>query len=107
MKPPIPALELQYRRKGDKLPSVGTQFDEMFRFSQTIGSFSPLLQHWYLSSDKSESDALLYEAFDANGPTAAAHAVVSTETQGIHDIRAISAWNGARVKAEGASLSSM
>ena len=106
MKPSLPTLELQYRRADGELPSVEVQMDELFRFSRVISSFSPLLQQWFLTSDKSKEDALLYEAFDSVGPTTAAMAVLRHESKGVNDLRSISVWNGAEGKGDTAHLSS-
>ncbi|PWF55239.1 immunity 52 family protein [Massilia glaciei] len=107
MKPTIPALELQYRRDGASLPSVETQFDEIYRFSQVVGSFSPLLHEWYLATGNSETEALQYKAFDAGGASEAARAVVRTKTHGKTDIRSISVWNGANSDEESAGMTSI
>lgn len=102
-----PAMELYFRREVTTLIDVTTQLQELYEFSRAAGSFSPLLQHWLLSSDKSKSEALMYEAFDANGPTTAALAVLRQRSKGVTDLRSISLWNGADVDAESAGLSSL
>ena len=48
----------------------------------------------------------MYEAFDADGPTTAALAVLREENKGVNDLRTISLWNGAEASAEGAGLTS-
>ena len=101
-----PALELFFRRERSTLIDVESQMAELFEFSRTAGEFSPLLQRWLLSSDKSEEDASRYEAFDANGPTSAALAVLREKSRGVNDIRSMSLWNGAEADAENATLSS-
>lgn len=106
MKPSLPTLELQYRRTGGVLPSIQLQIEELFRFSRVIAPFSPLLQRWFLTSAKSKEEALLYEAFNDDGPTPSALAVLLQRNQGIDDIRSVSLWNGAQEDAEAASLSS-
>jgi hypothetical protein len=106
MKPTLPTLELQYRRPGNKLPSVEEQMDELFRFEQTVSPFSPLFAEWFLTSDKSKEDAWLYKAFDAAGPTTAALAVLREKNKGVDDIRSISLWNGAEGKGDTAGLTS-
>jgi hypothetical protein len=103
---PLPTLDLQYRRIGTVLPTVDLQFDELFRFAQVVGEFSPLLKEWFLTSDKDIADALRYQAFDANGPTPAALAIVRTESKNVNDLRSISVWNGAEIQANSAVLSS-
>ena len=103
---PLPTLDLQYRRIGTVLPTVDLQFDELFRFAQLVGEFSPLLKEWYLTSDKDIAEALRFQAFDANGPTPAALAIVRTESENVNDLRSISVWNGAEVQANSAVLSS-
>ncbi len=106
MTPTLPTLELQYRRTGMDLPTVDLQLQELFCFAQVVREFSPLLEKWYLTSDRDLADALRYEAFDSTGPTPAALAVVGTESINLHDIRSISIWNGAENAADSAVLSS-
>ena len=106
MKYSLPILEIQFRRASDELPSVEVQIDELFRFSRVISPFSPLLQKWFLTSDKSKEDALQYEAFDSSGPTTAALAVLRHESKGVSDLRSISLWNGADGNSDTAHLSS-
>lgn len=103
---PTPALELFFRREQPTLIDVSTQLQELCEFARAVESFSPLLQRWLLSSGETRAEALLYEAFDANGPTKAALAVLGQRSKGVTDIRSISLWNGAEVDAEAASLSS-
>ena len=103
---PTPAMELFFRREQSTLIDVATQLQELYEFARVAGDFSPLLQEWFLSSDKSKKDALLYEAFDASGPTSAALAVLAQKSKGACDIRSISLWNGADDDAENATLSS-
>ncbi len=106
MTPSLPALELQYWRHRKELPSVAEQLGELFRFSRAIHAYSPLLQDWWLTSDKDIDDALLYRAFDPHGPTAEALTVIGTKTKNTHDIRSISLWIGSKNGEEGAGLSS-
>jgi hypothetical protein len=101
-----PAMELFLRREQPVLIDVAGQLQELYEFARVVGEFSPLLQHWFLSSDKSKNDALLYEAFDVSGPTQAALAVLNQKSKGVADIRSISLWNGAESDAETATLSS-
>lgn len=106
MTPTLPALELQYRRNSQVLPTVDVQLGELYRFSRTAGEYSPLLRDWYLASDASLEDALRYKAFDSTGPTAAALAVITTKTKGEDDLRSMSLWNGEEDDRNAASLSS-
>jgi hypothetical protein len=106
MKPSLPTLELQYRRTGTKLPTVEEQMAELFRFQQAVSPFSLLLGEWFLASSKSKDEAWLYKAFDANGPTTAALAVIREKKKGVEDIRSISIWNGAETEGESAGLTS-
>lgn len=106
MTPSIPALELQYWRHRKELPTVAEQLGELFRFSRAIHAYSPLLQDWWLTSDKDIDDALLYRAFDRHGPAAEALDAIESKTKNTHDIRSISVWNGRRNEEEGAVLGS-
>lgn len=99
-------MELFFRRRQPTLIDVSTQLQELYDFSRAVESFSPLLQHWLLSSDKSKADALMYEAFDVNGPSTAALAVLSQRSKGVTDFRSIPLWNGADADAENATLTS-
>ena len=101
-----PTMELLFRREQPNLIDVSTQMQELFLFSRLLEPFSPLLRRWLLSSDKSKADALIYEAFDANGPNTAALAVLEQQSKGVTDLRSISLWNGADSNAESAGLSS-
>ncbi|PVY81806.1 immunity protein 52 of polymorphic toxin system [Cupriavidus alkaliphilus] len=103
----IPALELSFRRNGRLLPDVQKQLAELHEFARVIGSHSPLLRHWYLSSSKSKEDALLYPAFEEDGPTTAALAVLEECYRGVTDVRSIALWNGAEKTAQQASLTSL
>lgn len=104
MIPSLPTLELQFRRASDKLPTLDEQLDELFRFSRVVAAFSPLLAEWFLTGEN-KADALRYPAFDTNGPTTAALAVLRTQNVKADDLRSISLWNGAD-KGDGARLSS-
>ena len=106
MKPALPTLELQYRRMGNKLPTVEKQMDELYRFERVISTFSPLLTEWFLTSSKSKEDAWRYKVFEASGTTTAALAVIRERKKGAEDIRSISIWNGAEVEGDSAGLTS-
>ena len=101
-----PAMELFLRREQPTLIDVAKQLQELYELSRVVGEFSPLLKRWFLSSDKSKDDALLYEAFDSDGPTPAAITVLGHKSKGVTDIRSVSLWNGADDDAENATLSS-
>lgn len=105
MKSP-PAMELSFRRGQPKLIDVETQLKELHEFSRVVAPYSELLQRWFLSSANSKAEAQMYEAFDANGPTTAALAVLNQKNRGVSDLRSISLWNGADEDAESAGLSS-
>ncbi|UDM50927.1 Imm52 family immunity protein [Cupriavidus sp. MP-37] len=102
----IPALELAFRRKEAHLIDIRRQFAELHEFARVIGRYSSLLDDWYLSSSKSKDDALLYRAFDEDGPASAALAVLEERNRGVTDIRSIALWNGAEKTAQQASLTS-
>lgn len=101
-----PAMELFLRRPQKALIDASAQLGELYEFACAVGDHSPLFRHWFLSSDKSKQDALLYEAFDGKGPTVAALAVLHEKSKGVSDVRSISLWNGAASDAETATLSS-
>ena len=101
-----PAMELFLRRPQKALIDASAQLRELYEFACAVGDHSPLLRHWFLSSDKSKQDALLYEAFDGQGPTVAALAVLCEKSKGVSDVRSISLWNGAESDAETATLNS-
>ena len=103
---PIPSLEIYLRRTTSGIIDAETQLGELFAFTQRIGSFSPLLQNWFLATGNSEPEARMYEAFDRGGPSHAALAVVRTASKGMNDIRSISIWNGAELSAESAGMTS-
>lgn len=104
MIPNTPNLEVYFRRKIEGLISVETQMNELFQFCTELGKVSPLLDSWYLASDKGKEDAYFYPAFDKSGPTTAALAVLHTKYKNVADIRSIAVWNGVDVPGEGASV---
>jgi len=106
MNAPLLTLDLQFRRQVDKLIPVEQQMSELFLLARHVSSWSPLLSRWFLTSSKSKEEALLYEAFDSNGPTAAALAVLREKSRGVEDVRSVSVWNGQEASADGASMSS-
>lgn len=106
MTPALPALKLQFRRTSNTLIPIDQQALEMFQLAKFAGAWAPGLDRWFLSSDKSKDEALLYEAFDTNGPTAAAMAVWRERNKGVTDIRSLSIWNGAEKSSDSASISS-
>jgi hypothetical protein len=106
MNAPLLTLDLQFRRQVDKLIPVEEQLSELFVLAQYVSSWSPLLSRWFLTSSKSKEEALLYEAFQSNGPTTAAVAVLREKSRGVEDVRSVSAWNGQEAPADGASMSS-
>ncbi len=106
MTPQLLTLDVQFRRNLDQLIPVELQFTELHRLAGWVAPWSPLLQRWYLSSSKSKADALLYEAFDSNGPTTAALAVVREKTKLATNSRSIALWNGAEADEDSASMAS-
>ncbi|WP_354686729.1 hypothetical protein [Cupriavidus necator] len=81
---------------------VPAMLGELHRFALHLQGASPMLSGWRLKAI-SKDDAMRYEVFDANGPTAAATAVLTTELKNETDLRIIGMWN-ARSGKEGASL---
>jgi len=106
MKPILPTVEVQYRRKLAVLPSLEQQLDELLKFTRTIRDFSPLPQEWFLTSDRSKEDALQHRAFDEGGAAANALALLREESGDAKDVRIISIWNGAERNAESIGLTS-
>jgi hypothetical protein len=104
MKPTLPSLQVFMQRDNTTLIAIETQLAELFQFTHFLGEFSPLLQDWFLASDTSKEDALLFEAFDKDGASTAALAVLRTELKAVKDIHTISLWNGADNSAESASI---
>jgi hypothetical protein len=98
-------LDIQFRSHADKLPSIEQQATEQFKLAQYLSTWSPLLSRWYLSTGRKE-DSLAYEAFDANGPTAAALAWWNKKKGKDSDIRSLSVWNGEDKDSDGAGISS-
>lgn len=65
----------------------------MFELRQKLAEYNPeVFSTWYLAGDSKE-DALLYEAFDSQGPTTAALAVLKEENKGSPLIGG-AIWNG-------------
>lgn len=106
MNAPLLTLDVQCRRHINRLIPVEEQLSELFLLAQHLSSWSPLLSRWFLTSSKSQEEASLYEAFDANGPTSAVLAVLREKNRNVNDIRSVSVWNGQEAAADGASMSS-
>jgi len=106
MKPPLPTLDLQYRRAGSTLPELDDQVSELRRFWRAIEADSPLFSSWYLGSDTSQEDALRFKLFGDPAESAAAARELQRRTGKAHDVRTVGLWNGAIGRGEGASLSS-
>jgi hypothetical protein len=96
-------LDVQFRSHADKLPPIEQQAAELFKLAQYLSSWSPLLSRWYVNTGRKE-DSRLYEAFDANGPTAAALAAWNKMEEDSSDIHSIIAWNGAEANTDSASI---
>jgi hypothetical protein len=107
MTPPLFRLDLQFRRNACRLISVELQLSELHQLACWVAPWSPLLQRWYLGSSTSKADALQYEAFDSNGPTTAALAVISEKTKDVADIRSIGLWNGEDNNDDAAGMTSL
>jgi hypothetical protein len=106
MKPPLPTLDLQFRRADSTLPELDDQVSELRRFWRAIEADSPLFSSWYLGSDTSQEDALRFKLFGDPGESAAAARELQRRTGKSHDVRTVGLWNGAIGRGEGASLSS-
>jgi hypothetical protein len=94
---------MQFRSAANTLVPLEQQATEMFKLARYLSAWSPLLSRWYLSTGH-KKDSLSYEAFDANGPTAAALAKWRKEEA--FDIRSLSVWNGANKDSDSAGISS-
>lgn len=93
MKAMLPEVFVSFRYAQPSLPSLDVQFHDLWRFVKELRQASPLWEHWLLGGD-TKAEALLYDAFDADGPTTAALAVLRTKNKGIEDVRSIGIWNG-------------
>jgi hypothetical protein len=107
MKPPIPKLNVHYRRQGGALPALAHQLEELRRFADSIRRDSPLLERWFLASGDSEAEALRTLAIDERGVHAAARDELRRADTPQVDSRAIALWNGATGRGQGATLSSL
>ena len=67
--------------------------DELHRFRTALAPWGPLFSSWYLGGDSKE-EALMYEAFDEQGVTTAAYAVLKTRNAGAETATDIGLWNG-------------
>ena len=74
-------------------PSLRAQMEELYRFRTALAPWGPLFSTWYLGGDSKE-EALMYEAFDEQGVTTAAYAVLKTRNAGGEMATDIGLWNG-------------
>lgn len=81
---------------------VTAMLRELKVFTDTLAGVSPKLSGWLLKGN-TKAEALLYEAFDGEGPRTAAIAVLNEALKNETDPRIVSIWNGLE-GAEGASL---
>jgi hypothetical protein len=106
MNAPLLTLNLQFRHSANTLIPLEQQATEMFKLARYLSAWSPLLSRWYLSTGRKE-DSRSYEAFDANGPTAAALAWWNKRKGKVSDIRSLSVWNGEDKDSDSAGISSI
>lgn len=81
---------------------VAAMLRELKAFADALAGVSPKLTGWLLKGN-TKAEALLYEAFDEEGPRTAAIAVLKEALKNETDPRIVSIWNGLD-GAEGASL---
>lgn len=102
MTPMLPELYIRFHHNQTSLPTVEYQIGQLWPFVSALSKLSPLWESWLLKGDTKEN-ALLYDAFDGDGPTKSALAVLNTQYKGVTDVRTIGFWNG-KEKGEGASI---
>lgn len=87
----------QYKIDLANPPTLEDDLESLFQLRQNLRQLSPKLVDWYLGGN-SEKEALLYSAFDENGPTTALIAVLkeklSHEKDAIPIMRSLGLWNG-------------
>ncbi len=77
----------------------------VLQFIQEVSRFDPLLKasEWLIAMGDRES-SYLYSVFDADGPTAAALAVLKDEGKGNDAVKSFVLWNGQEDQGKGASI---
>lgn len=76
-----------------KRPTLREQLHDLWRFTSAVSAWGPNYATWFLGG-ASKAEALMYEAFDQNGVTTAAYAVLRTRNDGSEAADDIGIWNG-------------
>lgn len=98
-------LEVRFRGNVAGSSSIEFQMDCLFELLRGTASLDPLLRpaQWLIATGEKDS-SYLYQAFDDNGPTSAALAVIRENNKGTTAVQSFSLWNGEEDHTKGASI---
>ncbi|CAN7620954.1 immunity 52 family protein [Pseudoduganella sp. LjRoot289] len=106
-KRPYISHDLEIRFCGDVIgnSSIKFQMDCIFELLRETASLDPLLRpaQWLIATGEKDS-SYLYQAFDDNGPTTAALAVIGEANKENTALQRFSLWNGEEDHTKGASI---
>jgi hypothetical protein len=99
-------LEVRCRDASIGASSVESQMSRVFELLRESASPDPLLlpARWLIATGEKDS-SYLYQAFDENGPTTSALAVLRESNKKHPALQSFALWNGEEDQAKGASIS--
>lgn len=99
-------LEVRYRDDVIGASSIEAHLAAVFSLLKAAVSADPLLAppQWLIATGEKDS-SYLYQAFDAQGPTAAALAFIREDNKGDDASQSFVLWNGEEDRTKGASIS--
>lgn len=99
------AVEIRYRDHLSGDSSIASQMRSVFDLLRGTASSDPLLHpdRWLIATGEMET-SYLYRAFDKDGPTSAALAVLAENNRGATALQSFSLWNGSEERTKGASI---
>lgn len=101
-------LEIRFRSEVNANTSIATQMERVFELLRGTASTDALLRpaQWLIATGEKDS-SYLYQAFDDNGPTTAALAVIRDANKESTAVQSFSLWNGEEDRTKGASITSL
>jgi hypothetical protein len=101
-------LEIRFRSEVTPNTSITSEMERLYLLLRGTASSDPLLSpaKWLVATGEKDS-SYLYQAFDDNGPTAAALAVIRESNKESTALQSFSLWNGEEDHTRGASITSL
>jgi hypothetical protein len=98
-------LSIRFRFPGPNAASVEAHLRKLQPFLKSLEVYDPSLKdtEWLISTGERES-SLLYEVFDAAGPTTKALAVFREDLKKNDAVKSLSMWNGQQDRSKAASI---